>query len=120
LISFNAIVYMIAFVTIDKNAALLSLLVYVVASIVIDHFTERFEAIKQVTIITQNPDKIVTSIKKDLNKTCTLIDSRGAIAGENTTIICYVNYFELQKLMDIISSNKGTFSTVSTVETILR
>ena len=120
LISFNAIVYLIAFITIDKNAALLSLLVYVVASIVIDHFTERFEAIKQVTIITQNPDKIVKSIKKDLNKTCTLIDSRGAIAGENTTIICYVNYFELQKLMDIISSNKGTFSTVSTVEAILR
>ncbi|MDE5793036.1 MAG: hypothetical protein K2H66_05880, partial [Oscillospiraceae bacterium] len=58
--------------------------------------------------------------KKDLNKTCTLINSRGAIAGENTTIICYVNYFELQKLMDIISCNKGTFSTVSTVETILR
>ena len=120
LISFNAIVYLIAFITIDKNAALLSLLVYVVASIVIDHFKERFEAIKQVTIITQNPDKIVKSIKKDLNKTCTLIDSRGAIAGENTTIICYVNYFELQKLMDIISSNKGTFSTVSTVEAILR
>ncbi|MDE6657420.1 MAG: YitT family protein [Oscillospiraceae bacterium] len=120
LISFNAIVYMIAFITIDKNAALLSLLVYVVASIVIDHFTERFEAIKQVTIITQNPDAIVKSIKKDLNKTCTLINSRGAIAGENTTIICYVNYFELQKLMDIISCNKGTFSTVSTVETILR
>ncbi|MDE6729476.1 MAG: YitT family protein [Oscillospiraceae bacterium] len=120
LILFNVIVYLVAFIMIDKNAALLSLLVYVVASIVIDHFTERFEAIKQVTIITQNPDKIVKSIKKDLNKTCTLINSRGAIAGENTTIICYVNYFELQKLMDIISSNKGTFSTVSTVETILR
>jgi hypothetical protein len=48
-----------------------------------------------------------------------MINSRGAIAGENTTIICYVNYFELQQLTDIISASKGTFSTVSSVERIL-
>ncbi len=120
LIAFNACVYLTAFIVIDKNAALLSLLVYVVANAITDHFTERFEAIKQVTIITKNPDALVVSIKDELNKTCTLIDSKGAIAGKNTTLICYVNYFELSKLREIISRNKGTFSTVSTVEEILR
>lgn len=120
LIGFNACVYLTAFFLIDRNAALLSLLVYVVASAVTDHFTERFEAVKQVTIITKNPEDIVTSIKRDLNKTCTMIDSRGAIAGENTTLICYVNYFELSKLREIISNHKGSFSTVSTIEEILR
>lgn len=120
LIVFNAIVYMAVFVLIDRNAAMLSLLVYIVATVIIDHFTDHFEAVKQVTIITQHPDDIIKSIKNDMNKTCTIIDSKGAIAGENKTLICYVNYFELQKLRDIISKNKGTFSTVSTVEEIIR
>ncbi len=120
LILFNGGVYTAAFILIDRNAALLSLLVYVVATAIIDHFTDHFEAVKQVTIITQNPDDIIESIKTDLNKTCTILESRGAIAGDNNTLICYVNYFELQKLREIISKNKGTFSTVSTVEEILR
>ena len=51
---------------------------------------------------------------------CTIIHSSGVIAGENKTLICYVNYFELQKVKTIISENKGTFSTVSTIEEILR
>lgn len=42
------------------------------------------------------------------------------IAGDNKTLICYVNYFELQQIKKIISKNKGTFSTVSTIEEILR
>ena len=120
LLIFNGFVYLAAFILIDRNAALLSLLVYVVANAITDHFTERFESIKQVTIITKEPDTLVSAIKDELNKTCTLLDSRGAIAGRNTTLICYVNYFELSKLREIISKNKGTFSTVSTVEEILR
>lgn len=44
----------------------------------------------------------------------------GVIAGEDKTLICYVNYFELQKVKEIISRNKGSFSTVSTIDEILR
>ncbi|MBR6254006.1 MAG: YitT family protein [Clostridiales bacterium] len=120
LIGFNACVYGAAFLLINRNAALLSLLVYFVATAVIDHFTDHFEAIKQVTIITKDPDKLVEAIKTKLNKTCTIMDSYGAIAGENKTLICYVNYFELQKMKEIIAENKGTFSTVSTIDEILR
>ena len=58
--------------------------------------------------------------KGELNKPCTIINSSGVIAGENKTLICYVNYFELQKVKAIISENKGTFSTVSTIEEMLR
>ena len=57
---------------------------------------------------------------EELNKTCTIINSSGVIAGENKTLICYVNYFELQKVKEIISRNKGSFSTVSTIDEILR
>ena len=120
LIAFNACVYMGAFFLINRNAALLSLLVYFVATAVIDHFTDHFEAIKQVTIITKEPDKLVAAIREELNTTCTIMDSYGAIAGENKTLICYVNYFELQKMREIISKNKGTFSTVTTIDEILR
>lgn len=120
LLFFNAAVYMAVFILINRNSALLSLLVYVVATSVINHFTDRFEAIKQVTIITKDPDELIKQIKKELNKTCTIMNSYGAIAGENKTLICYVTYFELQKMKEIISANKGTFSTVSTVEEILR
>ena len=120
LIAFNACVYTAAFLLINRNSALLSLLVYIVATAVIDHFTDRFEAIKQVTIITKDADKLVDDIKKKLNKTCTIMNSYGAIAGENKTLICYVNYFELQKMKEIISENTGTFSTISTIDEILK
>ena len=120
LIAFNSVVYLAAFILIDRNAALLSLLVYVVASLVIDRYTDHFEAIKQVTIITKDEDLLINAIKSELNKTCTIIESKGAIAGENKTLICYVNYFELQKLRDIIQKSNGTFSTVQTIDEIIR
>ncbi len=120
LIAFNACVYTAAFFLINKNSALLSLLVYFVASMVIDHFTDHFEAIKQVTIITKDPAEIVKCIKKELNKTCTIMDSYGAISGDNKTLICYINYFELSKMKEIISKHSGTFSTVTTIDEILR
>ena len=120
LLAFNALVYITVFITIDATAALLSLLVYVLATAVIDHYTDHFEAIKQVTIITQDPDGIVADIKFRLNKTCTIMDSRGAIAGENNTLICYISYFELPIMKEIISFHTGSFSTVSTIDEILR
>lgn len=120
LLAFNAMVYFTVFLVIDVNAALLSLLVYVVATAVIDHYTDHFESIKQVTIITQDPDGIIDAIKKDLNKTCTIMDSRGAIQGENNTLICYISYFELPIMKDIISTHTGSFSTISTIDEILR
>ncbi len=120
LIGFNLCVYVAVFLLINKNAALLSFLVYVVATAVINRFTDHYESIKQVTIITKDPDTLVSEIKRDLNKTCTRLDSYGAIAGKNYTLICYVNYFELQKMKEIIERNKGTFSTVSTIDEILR
>jgi uncharacterized membrane-anchored protein YitT (DUF2179 family) len=120
LIFFNACVYLAAFLLINRNSALLSLLVYVVATTIIDHLTDRFECIKKVTIITQNPDSMVKSLREKMNKTCTIMDSYGAIAGSNKTVICYVNYFELQKLREIIRSNeKKAFVTISTVDEIL-
>ncbi|MBP5607458.1 MAG: YitT family protein [Lachnospiraceae bacterium] len=119
LLFFNAAVYSAVFILINRNAALMSLLVYVVATAVISHFTDRFEAIKQVTIITKEPDEIVRQIKDDLHKTCTMMDSSGAIAGDNKTLICYLNYFELQKMKEILSAHPGTFSTVSTIDEIL-
>ena len=120
LLAFNACVYMTVYVTIDPTSALLSLLVYVIATAVIDHYTDHFEAIKQVTIITQDPEAIIQDIKTRLNKTCTIMDSRGAIAGENNTLICYISYFELPIMKEIISTNAGSFSTVSTIDEILR
>ena len=120
LLLFNALVYMTVFFVIDVTAALLSLLVYIVATALIDHFTDHFEAVKQVTIITQDPDGIIYDIKNKLNKTCTIMDSRGAIAGNNNTLICYVSYFELPIMKEIISTHSGSFSTVSTIDEILR
>ena len=120
LLAFNALVYLTVFVVIDATAALLSLLVYVVATSVIDHYTDHFESIKQVTIITQDPDGIISDIKRHLNKTCTIMNSRGAIAGENTTLFCYISYFELSVMKEIISNHPGSFSTVSTIDEIIR
>ena len=59
LIIFNIIVYILAFFVIGKNSAMLSLLVYIVATTIIDQFTNHFEAIKEVKIITKDYTKIV-------------------------------------------------------------
>lgn len=120
LIIFNGILYITVFFVLDRNSAMLSLLVYIAATAIIDHFTDHFEAIKQVTIITKNPDALVKQIKEELNKTCTIIQSKGAIAGDNCTLICYINYFELQQMRTIIAENKGSFSTVTNIDEILR
>lgn len=120
LLAFNTLVYAAVYVFINPDSALLSLLVYAVASGVISRFIDHFEAIKQVTIITKDPESLVQQIKKEMNKTCTIMDSFGAIAGENKTLICYVSYFELPKMKEIISMSKGAFSTVSTIDEILR
>ena len=120
LIFFNACVYTAAFLLINRNSALLSLLVYIVATAVIDHFTDRFEAIKQVTIITKDPEPIIKWIREDMKKTCTVMDSAGAVAGENKTLICYVTYFELQKFRETINNFEGgAFITVSTIDEII-
>ena len=120
LVAFNACVYLAVFIFINRNAALMSLLVYVVATSIINHFTDHFEAIKQVTIITKDSEEIVSCIKKELNKTCTIMNSQGAIAGDNKMLICYISYFEMAKMKEIIASHKGVFSTVSTIDEILR
>ena len=120
LLIFNVCVYIAVFVLLNQNSALLSLLVYVVATAIIDHFTDRFEAIKQVTVITQNPTEMIRRIREDMDKTVTVMDSYGAIAGQNKTLICYVTYFELQKLREILADFEGkAFITVSTIDEIM-
>ena len=120
LIAFNACVYLAVFLLINRNAALMSLLVYVVATSVINHFTDRFEAVKQVTIITKDAATLAQAIKRELNKTCTIMESYGMIEGSNKMLICYVNYFELPKMKEIIARNGGAFTTVSTVDEIVK
>lgn len=121
LIAFNACVYAGAYFLINRTSALMSLIVYFAATMVIDHFTDHYEAVKQVTIISKNPEELIAAIRSDMNKTCTVIDSHGAIAGNNKTVICYVNYFELQKLRRIIREKRGaSFITVSTIDEIIK
>ena len=120
LIGFNACVYLAVFLLINRNAALMSLLVYVVATSVINHFTDRFEAVKQVTMITQDAKGLADAIREELGKTCTIMNSYGLIYGENKTVICYVNYFELPKVKEIISRQGGAFTTISTIDEIVR
>ena len=121
LIAFNACVYAAAFVLISRNSALLSLLVYIVATFIIDKFTDHYESIKQVIVITNNHEELVDFLKTKMRKTCTIIDSQGAIAGDNKTIICYVNYFELQQLRAKLRRMDGfNFSTVITIDEIIK
>ncbi len=60
LVGFNACVFLAAFFLINRNTALMSLLVYVVATAVINHFTGHFEPIKPVPIIAQNKGSFST------------------------------------------------------------
>ena len=65
-------------------------------------------------------DRIVEWIRKDMKKTCTVMDSSGAVSGNNKTIICYVTYFELQKFREYLKElGDNTFITVSTIDEIM-
>lgn len=119
LLAFNACVYIAVFLLLDKNSALLSLLVYVVATSIVNNITDHFDSVKQVTIITKNTDNIIREIYEQLDKTCTIIDSSGAVDGSNKTLICYVNYFELATMKEIVQKY-NSFSTVSTIDEILK
>lgn len=119
LLCFNLCIYAVVLVVLDSNSALMSLLVYFVATSVIDHFIDHFESIKKVTIIVKDSKELVKTIKSDLKKTCTVTESYGAVAGSNETIICYVNYFELQQLKDLIEEKQpGAFVTITTIDEI--
>ena len=121
LLVFNAFVYTLVFILIDQNAALLSVLVFVVATVIIEHFTDHFESVKQVTIITKDPDYMIERIRNEMHKTCTVMDSYGAISGANKTLICYVTYFELEHLREIIEEDETkAFITVSTIDEIIQ
>lgn len=120
LLIFNAIIYILAFFLIGQNSAMLSLLVYVVATSVVDQFTNHFEAIKEVKIITKDYADIVKDIKDNMNKTCTIIDSKGIIAGDNKMILCYMSYFELNTLKSIMQNYPETFYTVSTIDEMIK
>lgn len=119
LLAFNACVYIAVFLLLDQNSALLSLLVYVVATSIVNNITDHFDSVKQVTIITKNTDNIIREIYEQLDKTCTIIDSNGAVDGSNKTLICYVNYFELVTMKEIVQKY-NSFSTVSTIDEILK
>lgn len=120
LLVFNIIVYILAFFIIGQNSAMSSLLVYIIATLIIDQFTNKFEAIKEVTIITKDFEPIVDSIKQNLNRTCTLISSQGAIDGDNKMILCYMSYFDLAKLKEIMKDFDGTFYTISTIDEMVK
>lgn len=120
LLAFNGLVYALAFFIIGQNAAMLSLLVYIVATLIIDQITNKFEAIKEVMIITKDYKPIVKSIKINLNKTCTIVDSKGAIDGENKMILCFMNYFELAKLKEVMKEFDGVFYTISTIDEMVK
>ena len=120
LLVFNIIVYTLAFFIIGQNSAMSSLLVYIIATLIIDQFTNKFEAIKEVTIITKDFKPIVDSIKQNLNRTCTLISSQGAIDGDNKMILCYMSYFDLAKLKEIMKDFDGTFYTISTIDEMVK
>ena len=120
LIGFNVILYVAVFVLIDRTTALMSLLVYVVATVLTDHFTDHYESVKQVTIHAADAEPIVQDIREHLNKTCTITESRGAVGGANETIVCYVNYFELQEMRYIIEKYRDcSFCTVSTIDELI-
>jgi uncharacterized membrane-anchored protein YitT (DUF2179 family) len=83
---------------------------------------DRYEAIKQVTIITkeENANALAAAIKEEMNKTCTTMDSFGMISGRNKMLICYVNYFELPMIKELIGKSGGAFTTISTVDEIVK
>lgn len=87
----------------DINLGLYSVVSLYISTKVIDILFEGIYYTKVVTIITQKEKEIVEGIIKELNRSATILESKGAHSNErNTTINCIVTRPELPILKKIV------------------
>lgn len=99
----NMFVFAIVSTVFGLKGAVLSAIAYFIASKVIHIVEEGLSGSKTFKIITQEPDKMVETIRDRLGRSATLIKAQGAYSKEYFyEITCVVNRMEERKMKEII------------------
>lgn len=110
-----------SFFIFDIKTGLYSCIGLAVRSFMIDNFIESFNLSKYFNVVCTNPGPILEFIKKDLNRSATIVLAQGAFTGEDRyLILTALNRSQATQLRNFIKENDpGAFILISNTSEII-
>lgn len=120
IMAFNVIVFICGGFVFGGEAAMYSVLAYMIAAKLMDTIVDGFNELSAFHIITDHVDEMGTAIVRELGKTVTYLSGEGGYSGNRTKIIyVVVSRLEEAQLRDLIDDiNEHAFVSVSTVNEV--
>lgn len=117
----DSIVILLAMYTFGMELGLFGLLSVYLIGTLIDKFIDGFNSCKQVLIFTQEDEKVVEYINKDVDRGCTVFKGKGGYTGrENTVILTILNRRQFIQLKQFLKKeDPESFITVSPTTEVL-
>lgn len=117
----DSIVILLAMYTFGMELGLFGLLSVYLIGTLIDKFIDGFNSCKQVLIFTQEEEKIVEYINKDVDRGCTVFKGKGGYTGrENTVILTILSRRQFIQLKQFIKKeDPEAFITVNATSEVL-
>ncbi|MCY2975084.1 MAG: YitT family protein [Planctomycetota bacterium] len=110
----NVVIFSVAAIVINIEAALYSMLTYFTASKTIDYLLHGLEAYNGVLIVTKSPDEVRTAILEQLGRGITTFLAKGGYSQlDSQVLFCVVTRLERNKLESLISSIDPTAFVVT-------
>ncbi len=110
----NVVIFSVAAIVINIEAALYSMLTYFTASKTIDYLLHGLEAYNGVLIVTKSPDEVRTAILEQLGRGITTFLAKGGYSQlDSQVLFCVVTRLERNKLESLISSIDSTAFVVT-------
>lgn len=103
---FNIILYVIASIVLNKlKVGFYSIISYAIGLKVVDFIVEGFDKAKGCTIITTKKEEVASAISEELRRGVTVLDCVGYYSKESKTMLyCVVNRFEVVRLKEIVAT----------------
>lgn len=110
-----------SFILFDIKTGLYSLLGLAVRSLMVDNFIESFNLSKYFNVVCNDPEPICDFIKKDLNRSASIIHAKGAFSGKDKYIVLTaMNRHQAMKLRNFIRENDpAAFILISNTSEII-
>ena len=110
----NVVIFSVAAILINIEAALYSMLTYFAASKTIDYLLHGIEAYNGVLIVTKSPDEVRTAILEQLGRGVTAFLAKGGYSQlDSQVLFCVVTRLEINKLETLISTIDSTAFVVT-------
>ena len=119
--SFNAVMYIIAGFLVGFEYPLYSIIAYYVGIKAIDIIIEGLDKTKAIMIITEKGDEVAQNINDNMGKGITLLKGSGFYSKSPKTVIYYIaNRFDIGKIKDIIQyTDPNAFISITEVSEVV-